>query len=183
MNHSPRTGRQLNGLAGRTWQLPPRDPSATWAVETRSADICLVDSLSFWRIVHIPFGTWLAELERWQLTVPNNELRLGQSVLRGPAEHDHHSGTCQIQAHLDRGPLRPSARMRLDIDRWSPTATALTLMPCQHIRPTAAYFQAGHHLLTSLTRALPQPAATRPHPGRQEQDICRHRQLATTPAP
>ena len=45
--------------------------------------------------------------------------------------------------------------MRLDIEPWSLTATALELIPCQRVRPSAAYFAAGHRLLDSLTRPLP----------------------------
>ena len=54
--------------------------------------------------------------------------------------------------------------MRLDIEPWSPTATALELIPCQRVRPGAAYFAAGHRLLDSLTRTLPArvPAQQRP---------------------
>jgi hypothetical protein len=73
--------------------------------------------------------------------------------------------------------------MRLDIDRWSPVATALALIPCQRVRPTAAYFLAGHDLLTSLTCALAQPAAVQHCPGRQGQDIWRHLQSAAIAAP
>lgn len=36
------------------------------------------------------------------------------------------------------GRLRPPVRMRLDIEPWSPTATALELIPCQRVRPSAA---------------------------------------------
>ena len=73
--------------------------------------------------------------------------------------------------------------MRLDIDRWSATSTALQLIPCQRVRPSAAYFLAGHHLLNSLTEALAQPAAVQVQPARQEQGIGRHRRPAPIPAP
>ncbi len=46
--------------------------------------------------------------------------------------------------------------MRLDIDRWSSSSTAVELIPCGRVRPTAAYFRAGHLLLDSLTRSLSQ---------------------------
>jgi hypothetical protein len=46
--------------------------------------------------------------------------------------------------------------MRLDIDRWSSSSTALELIPCGRVRPTAAYFGAGHLLLDLLIRSLPQ---------------------------
>jgi hypothetical protein len=44
--------------------------------------------------------------------------------------------------------------MRLEIDRWSATSTAVELIPCGLVRPTAAYFEAGHLFLDSLTRSL-----------------------------
>ena len=115
----------------------------------------LTDLLSFQRIVHIPFDACRAALESWQLTGHGGELRLGKSVLRGPAERDPDLGTCRIEVRLARGRLRPALRMRLDTDYWSATATALELIPCQRVRPSAAYFQAGHDLLDCLTRALP----------------------------
>src|SRR5215470_490112 len=67
------------------------------------------------------------------------------------------SGTCRVEVRLARGRLRPLLPMRLDIDRWTwqPARTALELIPCQRVRPTAAYFRAGHLLLDSLTDALP----------------------------
>ena len=115
----------------------------------------LADLLSFRRIAGIPFDACMAALESWQLTGHDGELRLGNSVLRGPIERDHHLSTCRIEVRLGRGPLRPPVRMRLDIEPWSPTATALELIPCQRVRPGAAYFAAGHRLLDSLTRTLP----------------------------
>jgi len=65
-------------------------------------------------------------------------------------------GTRRIEVRLARGPLRPRVRMRLDIDRWSSSSTALELIPCGRVRPTAAYFRAGHLLLDLLIRSLPQ---------------------------
>ena len=138
---------------------------------------------SFGRIVAVAFGAWVAALERWQLTGPDGELRLGRSLLHGPAERDRHLGICRIEVYLAHGPLRPPVRMRLDIDRWSATSTALQLIPCQRVRPNAAYFRAGHHLLDSLIHALPQPAAVQVQPARQAQAIWRHRQPAPIPAP
>ena len=44
--------------------------------------------------------------------------------------------------------------MRLEIDRWSDTATAVELVPSRMIRPSEAYFEAGHHFLDALTRSL-----------------------------
>jgi hypothetical protein len=117
-----------------------------------------VSWLSFRRIIDIPFGTCVAALESWQRTGQDSELRIGQSLLRWPIEHDRDGGTCRIEVGLARGPLRPPLRMRLDIDRWSPSSsrTALELIPCQRVRPTTAYFRSGHLLLDSLTHLLPQ---------------------------
>ena len=77
-------------------------------------------------------------------------------MLRGPVEHDCDTGTRRIQVRLARGLLRPPLRMRLDIDRWSATSTAVELIPCGRVRPTATYFRAGQLLLDLLTRAWPQ---------------------------
>ena len=152
----------LTGLAEHCWQPPPAGPPANGAKTSTGAGMCpVVGARSFRRIVDIPFAAWVAALDRWQLTAPGSELRLGQSLLRGPAGHDQHFGTCRIQVRLARGPLRPPLRMRLDIDRWSATSTALELIPCQRIRPTAAYFRAGHALLDSLTHAVPQHSPAR----------------------
>ena len=110
--------------------------------------------LSFRRIVDAPFETCVAALDRWQRT--GRGLRFGASQWLGPVEHDRDSGTCRIRVRLDRGPLRPALPMRLDLDRWSAASTAVELIPCGRVRPTAAYFRAGHLLLDSLTRSLPQ---------------------------
>ncbi len=135
------------------------------SADSISADMSAVaGTLSFWRITHVPFAAWLAALERWQLTGHGSELRLGNSQLRGPAEHDSHFGTCQIEVRLARGALRRPVRMRLDIDHWSATSTALTLIPCQPVRPGTAYFRAGRRLLDSLTCAAGTPASTAPRP-------------------
>jgi hypothetical protein len=112
--------------------------------------------LSFRRIVDVPFETCVVALESWQRTGLDGEPPIGESRLRGPIEHHLGSGTCQIEVRLARGPLRPLLRMRLDIDRWSSSSTALELIPCGHVRPTAAYFRAGYLLLDSLTRSLSQ---------------------------
>jgi hypothetical protein len=117
-----------------------------------------LDRLSFRRIIDIPFETCMAVLEDWQRTGQDGEPRIGQSLLHGPIEHDHDSGTYRIEIRLARGPLRPLLRTRLDIDRWSwlPARTALELIPCERVRPTAAYFRAGHLLLDSLTHLVPE---------------------------
>jgi hypothetical protein len=121
------------------------------------ADVCPgAGPASFRRIVHVPFGAWVAALETWQLTRHDGELRLGRSVLRGPIERDQHFGTWRVEVRLARGPLRPRLRMRLHLDHWSATSTALELIPCQRVRPGAAYFWAGRALLDSLARAVPQ---------------------------
>ena len=114
---------------------------------------------SFQRIVDVPFETCVAALDSWQRTGQRSELRFGNSLLRGPIEHDGDTGTCRIQVRLARGPLRPLLRMRLDIDRWSASSTALELTPSGRVRATADYFRAGHLLLDLLTRTLPRPVA------------------------
>ena len=156
-----------------TQPLPHDGPPGTWAETGTSADNISADMsaaagpLSFWRITHVPFAAWLAALERWQLTGDGSELRIGNSQLRGPAEHDPHFGTCQIEVRLARGALRRPLRMRLDIDHWSATSTALTLIPCQRVRPGTAYFRAGRRLLDSLACAAGTPASTAASPARQ----------------
>jgi hypothetical protein len=104
--------------------------------------------------VDVPFETCVTALDSWQRTGQGGLLRFGDSLLRGPIEHDRDSATCRIQLRLALGPLRPLLRMRLDIDRWSASSTAVELIPCGRVRPTAAYFRAGHPLLDSLTRSL-----------------------------
>jgi hypothetical protein len=170
-------------LAGLASTPPPGPARYLGGASTGAGVRSMLGPVSFGRIVAVPFGAWVAALERWQLTGHDGELRIGQSVLRGPVERDRHLGTCRIEVRLGRGPLRPPVRMRLDIDRWSVTSTALQLIPCQRVRPSAAYFRAGHDLLNSLTHALPQPAAVQVQPARQAQDIWRHRQPAPIPAP
>ena len=66
----------------------------------------------FRRIASIPFDAYMAALESWQLTGHDGEVRLGNSLLRGPIEHDDHFDTWRIQVSLARGPLRPPVRMR-----------------------------------------------------------------------
>jgi hypothetical protein len=127
-----------------------------------SAGTCSVlGCLSFRRIVDIPFERCVAALESWQRTGQDGELRIGRSLLRGPIEHDRDLGTCRIEVRLARGPLRPLLRMRLNIDHWStsPSRTALELIPCKRVRPTATYFRAGHLLLDSVAHSLPQHVA------------------------
>ena len=113
-------------------------------------------SLSFWRIVDVPFETCVAALDGWLRTRHGSELRFGGSQLLGPMEHDRDLGTRRIQVRLARGRLYPPLRMRLEIDRWSSASTALELIPGRLVRPTADYFRAGRLLLDSLTRSLAQ---------------------------
>ena len=172
--------RILAGLAS----TPSPGPPDAWTANSTGARMRLTaDSVSFGRIVAVPFGTWVAALERWQLNGHDGQLRLGQSLVRGPVERDRDLGTCRVEVRLGRGPLRPPVRMRLDIDRLSAATTALQLIPCQRVRPTAAYFRAGHQLLDTLTSALLQPAAIQVQPARHEQGMWRHRQPALIPAP
>jgi hypothetical protein len=117
-------------------------------------------SQSFWRIEDVPFETYVAALDSWLHTGDGGELRFGGSQLLGPMEHDGDLGTRRIQVRLARGPLHPLLRMRLDIDRWSSSSTALELIPCRLVRPTPDYFRAGRLLLDSLTGSLRQ----RPEP-------------------
>jgi hypothetical protein len=126
-----------------------------------SASMVSVDrSLAFRRIIDVPFGTCVAAFDSWQRP-GRGELRVGKSLLRGPIEHDRKTGTRRIQVRLDRGSLRPPLRMRLEIDRRSASSTVVELIPCGRVRPTAAYFRAGHLLVDLLTRSLLQyvPAA------------------------
>jgi hypothetical protein len=125
----------------------------------------LADS-AFRRIAGIPFDAYMAALERCELTGHNGELRLGHSLLRGPIEHDQHFGTCRIEVRLGRGPLRRPVRMRLEIAPWYSGATALELIPCQRVRPSAGYFAAGHHLLDILTSPLPARVPVQQRPDR-----------------
>ena len=121
--------------------------------------------LSFRRIVDVPFGTCVAALESGQFTGHDGGRRAGLGLVYGPVEHDRDCGTCRVQVRLARGPLRPPLRLRLQADHWSssPPRTALELIPCGHVRPSAAYFRAGHLLLDSLARSLARPVpAQRP---------------------
>ncbi len=110
--------------------------------------------LSFQRIVDIPFDACVAALESWQREGYGGDLQVGHSRLRWPVEHDRDSGTCRVEVRLARGPLRPPLRMRLDVDCWSPSRTALELIPVRLVRATTSYFRAGHLLLDSLTHSL-----------------------------
>jgi len=89
----------------------------------------LANPLSFRAIAKIPFDEYMATLDSAQLTGHDSELRLGTSLLQGPIQRYHSLGTWQVQVRLGRGPLRPPARMRLDIAPWPPAATALETHP------------------------------------------------------
>jgi hypothetical protein len=119
-----------------------------------------IGSLSFWRIVDVPFETFVATLDDWLTIRQGGEVRFGRTQLLGPVEHDRELGTRRIQVRLARGPVYPMLRMRLEIDRWSSSSTALELIPGRLVQPTADYFRAGRLLLDSLTRSLSQ----RPEP-------------------
>ena len=138
----------------------------------------LADSLSFRRIEDIPFGAYMAVLESWQLTGDDGELCLGDSLVRGPVEHDPFFGTWRIEVRLARGRLRSPVRMRLEIAPWYGGATVFDLIPCQRVRPSAAYFAAGDRLLDSLTRSRPVPV-----PVRQRSDQEHRRATVSTGVP
>jgi len=156
--------------------------------------------LSFQRIVDIPFATCVTAVESWQLTGPHGGRHAGQSLVCGPVEHDRDCETCRIQVRLARGELRPRLRMRLEFDHWSssPPRTAMQLIPCGRVRPSVAYFRAGHLLLDWLTGALAQhslaqrpatppqtsPTPVRANPGQEntcaEHPDMRHRVPSTS---
>jgi hypothetical protein len=113
---------------------------------------------SFQRIVDLPFETCVTKLDGWQQAEHGGEVPFGDSLLCGPAERDPDTATYRLQVRLARGALRPLLRMRIDVDRWSSSSTALELIPAGRVRLTGAYFRAGHLLLDSLTRQLLQPS-------------------------
>jgi hypothetical protein len=115
-----------------------------------------IESLSFRRTVDIPFQTCVAALDGWLRAAHRGELRFGAGQLLGPMAHDRDLGTRRIQVRLARGVLYLPLPMRLDIDLWSLSSTALELIPGRLVRPTADYFRAGAALLDSLTRSLTQ---------------------------
>jgi hypothetical protein len=116
----------------------------------------VLGSLSFWRIVDVPFEVAVDALQNWLPAGDDAELRFGGSQLLGPMEHDRDLGTRRIQVRLARGPMHSPLPMRLDVDRWSSSSTALELIPGRLVRPTENYFRAGGLLLDSLTRSLTQ---------------------------
>jgi hypothetical protein len=77
----------------------------------------LADLPSFRRIAGIPFDACMAALESWQLTGHDGELRLGNSLLRGPIERDQRSRrglTSKVHLLADSGcrPLAPPDQRR-----------------------------------------------------------------------
>ena len=135
--------------------------------------------LSFRRIADIPFDAYMAMLESWQLTGQDGELRLGNSLVRGPIEHDQHFGIWRVEVRLGCGRLRPAVQMRLEIAAWYAGATVLELMPCKRVWPSAAYFAAGDRLLASLARMLPVRV---PVPQHADEDYLRATVSAGVPA-
>ena len=169
-SRTPGICRRRGVLAALTGGLPaprrrPRQPGGAASLNAGLRPV--PGGLSFRRIIDIPVETCLAAFDSWQRTAHDGALHIGQSLLRGPVEHDPDFGTYRIEVRLARGSLRPPLRMRLDIGRWStsPPRTALELIPCTRIRPTDTYFRAGHLLLDALTRSLP-PHLPAQRPGR-----------------
>jgi hypothetical protein len=147
----------LAGLAGAPRSASIAVPDNAGLGSSISADGSQAAGwLSFRRIIDIPLETCVAVIENWQRTGPRTDFYIGRSLLRGPIQDDRDSGTCRIEVRLARAPLRPLLPMRLHIDSWSGPAarTALELIPGTRVRPTAAYFRAGHLLLDALTRRL-----------------------------
>jgi hypothetical protein len=58
-------------------------------------------SMSFWRVVDVPFETFVATLDSWLRTKHAGELRFGGSQFLGSMEHDRDVGT------TDPGPPEP----------------------------------------------------------------------------
>jgi hypothetical protein len=71
------------------------------------------------------------------------------SLRCGPAEHYQDTGTCRAPVRLAREPPRPVLRMMPPADHCSspPPRPVPVLIPCRHVRPSAAYFRVGHLLL------------------------------------
>ena len=121
-----------------------------------TSEVPVPGSLSFQRIVDVPFEACVSAFDSWLRTRDGDGLWFGGSQLLGPMQHDGDVGTGRIQVRLARGSLHPQLPMRLEIDRWSSSCTALELIPGRLVRPTADYFRAGHLLLDALAGSLPQ---------------------------
>ena len=105
MSGIPRTGhRPARRRAGQAQPTAPPGPPATRTGQGMAADLgAVVGPLSFWRFAYIPFAARVAAPERWQLAGHDGQLRLGRSVVPGPAEHDQHFGTCRIEVRRPGG--------------------------------------------------------------------------------
>jgi hypothetical protein len=106
----------------------------------------LADLPSFRRIADIPFDSYMAALDSWQLTRHDGELRLGSSLLRGPIARSPHG----YQA--DRGPAGPRAAAPAGAD-----ATGHRALVAHRHRPRAHPVPACT-AQRSLLRGRPPPA-------------------------
>jgi hypothetical protein len=144
------------------------------SADSISADMSAVlGALSFWRITHVPFAAWLAALERWQLTGHGSELRLGNSQLHGPAEHDPHFGTCQIGVRLARGRYAGRCACGSTSTTGPPPRPHSRSSRASRYRLGTAYFHAGRRLLDSLTCAAGTPASAAALQQRQHTPVTR----------
>ena len=78
--------------------------------------------LSFRRIADVPFGTYVAALESWQLTGPDGRRHTGQGLVCGPVEHDRDSGTCRVRVRLARSARRVILEVGDDGHGFTPQA-------------------------------------------------------------
>ena len=85
---------RIPGLRRRSMLAGPTEVLSAQRRRTRqpggeasmNAGLCPVSGgLSFRRIIDIPFETCLAAVESWQRTEQDGALRIGHSLLRGPA--------------------------------------------------------------------------------------------------
>ena len=104
----------------------------------RELDIHGPKSQIFRRIVDIPFDACLAALDSWQRTGQDGEPHPGHGLWRGPIEADRDSGTCSIQVHLARGPLRKPLLMRLTSTAGPPHAPPSNSSPLSAPGPPQA---------------------------------------------
>ena len=118
----------------------------------------LPGSLSFWRVVDVPFEACVAGLDSWLRTGHGGELLFGGSQLLGPMEHDLGVGTRRIQVRLARGPLYPPLRMRGDRPLVL-IVYRMELIPSRLVGLQTIISGAGRLLLDSLTRAVPASGA------------------------
>jgi hypothetical protein len=129
-------------------------------------------SLSFRRIMDVPFGTCVAALDSWQRT-GHGELRAGESLLRGPAEHDRETGTRRAARGSGIVPDMPKTRsgkiMRrviASISNFADVGDVTTLANPEIVDAIRQHVQAPRPL-TSIPRRSPSsrvPASPpRPH--------------------